>query len=134
MWENQTLSFYQVVERHIMTVSTFVPAPPRQVTTTPFPLAAVEACLRNELLEAVRAEAGIKSIALPSTSADISNVSFHIDSLVVISILCAVEPIIGFDLRDSVVRAGGYESVESALGQLLPRIQAQWSIQKGGTP
>jgi hypothetical protein len=122
-----------------MTVSTLMPAATSRVTAAPFPaapfpLAAVEVCLRNELIEAVKAEAGIKSIALPNASADISKVSFHIDSLVVVSILCAVEPIVGFELRDSVVRAGGYESVDDTLKQLLPRIEAQWFRQRGGTP
>jgi hypothetical protein len=98
-----------------MSVSTLMPAPTSLMTTGPFPQAAVEACLRKELIEVVTAEAGIKSIALPRASADISKVSFHIDSLVVVSILCAVEPIVGFELPDRVVRAGGYESVESAL-------------------
>jgi hypothetical protein len=57
-----------------------------------------------------------------------------VDSLVVVSILCMVEPIVGFELPDGVVRAGGYSSVESALAHLLPRIEAQWIKKKGGKP
>ena len=49
----------------------------------------------------------------------------------VVSILCAVEPIVGFELPESVVQAGGYTSVKSALGQLLPRLEKEWMKKKG---
>lgn len=97
----------------------------------PFPLAAVEAKLRDELIEAIKAEALIRGIALPSASSQIARTAVHVDSLVVVSILCVVEPIIGFELSDSVVRAGGYVSVESALGHLLPGLQKEWAKKKG---
>lgn len=102
--------------------------------TAPFPAAAVEAGLRYELLEAVKAEAEIKRSALPATATDIAKTAFQVDSLVVVSILCKIEPIVGFELPDSVVRSGGYGSVDSALAQLLPRIEAQWNKRKGGKP
>ena len=94
----------------------------------------MEKCLRDELIEAVKAEAGIKGVALPPAASDIAKTSFQVDSLVVVSILCAVEPIVGFELPDSVVRSGGYASVESALEQLLPKVEARWIKQKGGKP
>src|SRR3954453_23442939 len=111
-----------------MTVLTIAPpvSPASPVKTAPFPKAAVEACLRNELIETVKAEAGVKGVALPSAPADIAKTSFQVDSLVVVSILCMVEPLVGFEFPDSVVRAGGYASVDSALAHLLPRIEAQW--------
>jgi hypothetical protein len=119
-----------------MTVSTIAPpaVPTSPVKTTPFPKAAVEACLRDELIETAKAEAGLKGIALPSAPADIAKTSFRVDSLVVVSILCTVEPVVGFELPDSVVRAGGYASVDSALAHLLPRIEAHWIRKKGGKP
>jgi hypothetical protein len=94
----------------------------------------VEACLRDELIETVKAEASIRGVPLPSSAAQIAKIGFQVDSLVVVSILCAVEPIVGFELPESVVRAGGYVSVESALGHLLPRIEAQWNKRKGAKP
>jgi hypothetical protein len=119
-----------------MTVSTIAsPAPPASPAKAAlFPKAGVEACLREELIETGKAEAGLKGIALPSAPADIAKTSFHVDSLVVVSILCTVEPIVGFELPDSVVRAGGYASVDSALTHLLPRIEAHWIRKKGGQP
>lgn len=104
---------------------------PSAVKIAPFPLAAVEAKLRDELVEAVKIEASIRGMALPPAPADIAKASVHVDSLVVVSILCAVEPIVGFELPESVVRTGGYSSVDSALGQLLPRLEKEWTKKKG---
>lgn len=94
----------------------------------------MEACLRAELIETVKAEASVRGIALPSALADTAKTSFQVDSLVVVSVLCVVEPIIGLELPDSVVRAGGYASVDSALAHLLPRIEAHWIKKKGDKP
>ncbi|MDB5610694.1 MAG: hypothetical protein JWP25_7594 [Bradyrhizobium sp.] len=99
-----------------------------------FPTAAVTSCLHDELIEAVKAEALIKGTTLPGSPAQIAKASVPIDSLVVVSILCAIEPIVGFELPEHVVRTGGYSSVESALGHLLPRIEAQWTKKKGAKP
>jgi hypothetical protein len=108
-------------------------APPL-VKTAPFPLAAVEAKLRDELVEAAKIEASIRGISLPPDPKQISKAAVHVDSLVVVSILCAVEPIVGFELPESVVRAGGYTSVESALGHLLPCLEKEWMKKKGAMP
>jgi hypothetical protein len=119
-----------------MTATTIAPPVARAVSPKPasFPKGAVEACLHAELSKAVKAEAGVKGIALPTTPADIAKTAFHVDSLVVVSILCAVEPIVGFELSDSIVSAGGYASVDGALAHLLPRIEAQWIKKQGGKP
>jgi hypothetical protein len=106
-------------------------APP---AVTKFPAAAVEACLRAELIEAVRIDASIRSISLSSAPEQVARAAIEIDSVVVVEILCAVDPIVGFELPDSVVRAGGYTSVESAVGQLLPRIERLWTKRKGAKP
>ena len=105
-------------------------APPLVKIAT-FPLAAVEAKLRDELVEAVKIEASIRGISLPTTPPQISKTAVHVDSLVVVAILCTVEPIVGFELSESVVRAGGYTSVDSALESLLPRLEKEWKKKKG---
>jgi len=118
-----------------MDVVTLVPTvTPPLPTIAPFPKGAVEAGLRGELIEAVKIEASIRGISLPAAPAQITKAAVHVDSLVVVSILCAVEPIVGFELPDSVVRAGGYVSVESALGHLLPRIEEEYMKRKGIKP
>jgi len=111
-----------------MTVGTL--APPLAA----FPSAAISTSLRSELIQAVKDEASIKGIALPTSDIDIAKAAFQVDSLVVVSILCVVEPIVCFELPESVVRTGGYGSVDSALYQLLPRIEAQWKKRKGEKP
>jgi acyl carrier protein len=85
----------------------------------------------EELIGAMIAAAAIKGIALPSAPADIARSALEVDSLVVVSILCAVEPILGFELPESVVRTGGYSSVRSAVDHLVPHIEAQWATKKG---
>lgn len=113
-----------------MTVATLAPPPPApSATIAPFPKAEVEACLRDELIKAVAAEASIKGLPLPAPT-QVAETPFQIDSLVVVSILCTIEPIVGFELPDSVVRAGGYGSVARALEHLLPRIE-KLCTQKG---
>lgn len=111
-----------------MATTTLAPPP---IKMAPFPWAAVEAKLRDELVEAVKIEASVRGMAMPTAPAAIAKVPIHVDSLVVVAILCAVEPIVGFELPESVVRAGGYTSVESALGQLLPRLDKEWTKRKG---
>ncbi len=115
-----------------MATSTLAP-PSLPAVTAPFPAVAVEEDLRSELIECVKAEAVIKGVALPAAGA-IGAAPFQVDSLVVVSILCTVEPLLGFELPDSVVQTGGYSSIDQALAQLLPRIEAQWKKCKGGKP
>ena len=114
-------------------MTTIAPPAPAPVTAK-FPVAAVESRLRDELIEAVKTEASIRGIALPAARTHIAKTAFQVDSLVVVSILCAVEPIVGFELPDSVVRAGGYGSVESALAHVIPGIEKYWIKRKGATP
>ena len=107
---------------------------PKVAAVAVFPANAVDICLRNELYEAAKAEATIRGISLPSTPAEIAKAPIPVDSLVVVSILCAVEPIVGFELPEHVVRAGGYTSIDNALEHLLPRIEAQWNKRNGAKP
>ena len=96
-----------------------------------FPTAAVAACLTRELTEAVKATAAVKGLSLPAAPLDIVKAPFDVDSLVVVSILCAVEPILGVELSEQVVRTGGYSSVQAAIDHLMPRIEAEWASKNG---
>ena len=105
---------------------------PRPKTTgNAFPDAEVKAALEDELLRAARDEAEIREIDLPAEPAAQRAMSMPIDSLVVVRLLVAVEPIIGFELKNQVVREGGYASVDDAITHLLPRISHAWEKQKG---
>jgi hypothetical protein len=96
-----------------------------------FPAGEVEACLRSELLHAVTSAATLKGIQIPGDGAAQSAMPIQIDSLVVVELLCAVDPILKLELKDSVVRAGGYHSVNEALVHLMPRIEKEWQKRKG---
>ena len=116
-----------------MSVGTLVP-PPNVVAIPVFQAAAIEADLRSELIEAIKAEAMIKGVTLPVATNAIVQTPFQVDSLIVVSILHVIEPLVGFELPEGVVRTGGYASVEQAVGQLLPQIEAQWKKYQGLKP
>jgi hypothetical protein len=94
--------------------------------TTAFPVSAVEANLRAALLEAVNSTVALHGIALPAATTDQYAAAVHIDSLVVVDLLCGVEPIVGFELNDSIVKPGGYKSIDEAIGHVMPRIESAW--------
>jgi hypothetical protein len=98
--------------------------------TTAFPKTAVEARLRNDLLKSAASDAALKGIAFPPGAAAQSATAIQIDSLVVVSLLTAVEPVLGMKLQDSVVKAGGYTSVNHAMERLMPRIEKAWEKHK----
>jgi acyl carrier protein len=95
-------------------------------TTTTFPKADVEAKLRELLVEAVTSDAGLKGITLPPDVPGKSAAAIHLDSLGVVDLLCGVEGVAGSELNDSLVKAGGYRSVNDAVEHLMPRIEKAW--------
>lgn len=97
-----------------------------------FPKAEVEASLRQELIAAAKVEAELRGAPWPADAAAQGAASLRVDSLVVAGTLCAVEPVLGFELSGSVVRAGGYESVDQAVGRLIPGLEGEWRKRKGG--
>lgn len=107
-----------------------ITAPPGAITTA-FPTAAVEAQLRSSLVDVVDGTAAISGVALPADAVGKCAASVQIDSLDVVDILCGVEGIVGFELKDSIVKAGGYKSINEAIGHVLPRIQSAWQKQQG---
>lgn len=102
--------------------------------TAPFPKVAVEASLRKELLQAASAIAAIHGVAMPAGTAQQSSMSIQLDSLAVVDLLCAVEPVAGFQIKEHVVKAGGYSSIDEAVSELLPRLEKEWTKHqlKGG--
>jgi hypothetical protein len=96
-----------------------------------FPLAAVQSCLLAELTLLAEAEAQIRGIELPKAPPALLKMAVPLDSLSVVDLLCAVEPVIGFPLTDSLVRTGGYGSIEAAMDHLIPKLEAVWKKQNG---
>ena len=107
--------------------------PPKVGLKASFPVAEIEACLRNELLHVVEERAVLEGTPLPSTPAAIITASFAIDSLDAVEILCKLDELVGFNLPDGVVRAGGYNSIDEAMRHMMPRIEKVWIKRKGGT-
>lgn len=99
-----------------------------------FPLADVQSCLLAELTLLAEAEAQIRGIELPKVPPALLKMAVPLDSLSVVDVLCAVEPVIGFELKDSLVRTGGYPSIEAAMDHLLPRLEAVWKKHHGIKP
>jgi hypothetical protein len=91
-----------------------------------FPKATVEASLRKELLQAATAIASIHGVPMPAGAAQQSSMSIQLDSLAVVDLLCSVESIIGFKIKEHVVKAGGYGSIDEAVGELMPRLEKEW--------
>jgi hypothetical protein len=96
-------------------------------TTETFPWAAVEGNLRSSLVDLIRSNAAMNGLTLPTGLSDQYAAAAQIDSLDVVDLLCGVEPIVGFKLQDSIVKAGGYSSVNDAIDHVMPRIQAVWT-------
>lgn len=90
-----------------------------------YPAADVRACLLSELTLLAEAEAHIQGIALPAPPATLVTTKIHLDSLTVVDLTCALEPLLGYEPKD-IVRTGGYDSIQAALDHMLPRIEAGW--------
>lgn len=50
-----------------------------------------------------------------------------IDSLVVVDLLLELETHVPFELPESLVQAGGYDSVDEVVQNLLPKVQQRWN-------
>lgn len=96
-----------------------------------FPVTAVRSCLLAELTLLAQAEAQVRGLEPPKAPPALLKMAIPLDSLSVVDVLCAVEPVIGFELKDSLVRTGGYGSIEAAMDHLLPRLEAVWTKKHG---
>ena len=113
-------------------MATFAPVASITIATTAFPTTQVEQCLHDELVVAITAMAKIKGIPLPSNPAQVRVMPVQVDSLVCVDVLCAVEPILGgVELPEGVVKTGGYGSIDSAIKNMIPRIEKEWIKLKG---
>jgi len=96
-------------------------------TTTKFPKIAVEQALKNELCGEARRVLKNQGKAAPASDNVLAAQSVGLDSLSVVELLMAIEPVVGCELPERVVRAGGYQSVQGALDHLMPGIEKVWS-------
>ncbi|MGE0063597.1 MAG: hypothetical protein AB7T86_16135, partial [Xanthobacteraceae bacterium] len=67
-----------------------------------------------------------KGTTLPADPPAKCQAGVQLDSHNVVSLLCELEDLVKFELKDSLVRAGGYTSVNQAMDHLMPRIEQAW--------
>ena len=103
-----------------------------QTSTHTFQAAAIEAALRDALISNVQDQATLYGVQLPDSLSDLSKQSVSIDSLIVVEILCAVEPLVGSELPQKLVKEGGYASVDQAVENLMPKIEKVWQKNQKG--
>ncbi|WP_374330810.1 hypothetical protein [Aestuariivirga sp.] len=97
-----------------------------------FPQTTVVAVLTKELLNIARDEAQLRGIPFPPDQAGQMSAGIPMDSLTIVDVLCTVDPVVGFELKESIVKTGGFDSVQEAIDYMVPRIEKAW--QKHGSP
>lgn len=103
-----------------------------KTATETFQAVAIEAALRDALISNVQDQDTIYGVELPTSLADASKQSVSIDSLIVVEILCAVEYLVGSELPQKLVKEGGYESIDQAVKNLMPKIEKVWQKNRKG--
>ncbi len=93
-----------------------------------YPGKEIEECIRDFLAQEGAMQAvlhGTAGSAKPSGSNSVGPRPV-LDSLVVVEMLCELESKVPFELPDSLVRAGGYDSVDQVVQHLVPQLQKRW--------
>ena len=102
-------------------------------TIPPYPASAVAAVMQEELLRAVRSRFRRKGQPLPLADDEVVLLVVEIDSLTVVELLSNLDDILPFKVTESVVKAGGYGSIEAAVKHVVSRIETRWNKHhKGG--
>lgn len=96
-------------------------------TIPSYPADVVAKCLRDELLDAIRAEAHCEGQVLPDNPDAVAMSAIAVDSLTVVEVLCSLDDILPFEVRENAVRAGGYSSIHAAVKDLAKAIEQQWN-------
>lgn len=94
-------------------------------TPTDFPESQIREVIKNFFDH----EAETLSPLYDHTSADGSSLGVSrptIDSYVVVELLVELEPICQFPLPESIVRQGGYDSVDELEEDFLPKLKNRW--------
>ena len=91
-----------------------------------FPKGAVLTALTAALLAEAKRKLKHESKPVPADVMMLRTKSIVLDSLGVVEILMIVEPIAKCELPETIVRAGGYNSVDEAVKHIMPRIEDVW--------
>jgi hypothetical protein len=113
---------YQTQVIRMTTATTLEPK-----TQTAFPAQAIEATIRDFLAEEGAMQAVLHGGSPVGGVAGTIGPQPAIDSLVVVEVLLELETQVPFDLPESLVRAGGYDSVDEVIQHLMPKLQQRWN-------
>lgn len=94
--------------------------------TPPFPAQSVADALRDELIKSVRAIGQTQGIALPVDDPTLVGSNFDLDSLVAVEALCVLDAVLPFQVTETVVNAGGYPSIATAIDRITQRCEGEW--------
>ena len=92
-------------------------------TPAAFPTQAIEKSIREFLAEEGAMQAVLHGGSKPTGIGP----QPVIDSLVVVELLLELETQVPFELPESLVQAGGYDSVDEVVQNLMPKLQQRWS-------
>jgi len=96
-------------------------------TPVAFPTQAIEASIREFLAEERAMQAVLHGGSAAAGGPAGIGPQPVIDSLVVVEVLLELETKVPFELPESLVRAGGYDSVDEVVQHLMPQLQQRWS-------
>jgi hypothetical protein len=94
-----------------------------------FPAAVIEQQIRELLAEEAKVQATLRGTGGGgggTFSEKSSRAEPDIDSLVAVEVLTVIEPFVPFNLPESLIRPGGYTSVNDFINDLLPRVHNRW--------
>ena len=96
-------------------------------TAPAFPAEQIESSIRKYLASEVETQAKLHGGGTASGgSGSSAGPEPVIDSLVVVSVLCEVETIFPFDLPESLVEEGGYDTVDDVIEDIMPKLEKRW--------
>ena len=105
---------------------------PEAKTIPAYPAADVAATLRHELLDVIRRRFRRKGTPLPKKDDEVVVMIIEIDSLTVVELLSSLDDILPFEVTESVVKAGGYKSIDAAVKHVTGRVESKWNKYHGG--
>ncbi len=97
----------------------------KPATAVAFPAQTIEASIRGFLAQEGAMQAVLHGGAAGAPAGIGPQPS--IDSLVVVDVLLELETQVPFELPESLVQAGGYDSVDEVVQNLMPKLQKRWS-------
>jgi acyl carrier protein len=83
--------------------------------------------LRACLVKAVRTRYRRKGLALPKADDEVVVLTIEIDSITVVELLANLDDLLPLKVTESVVKAGGYDSIAAAVKHVVGRLESQWA-------